>query len=307
MQPLYVALFRILEGPEGDTSTCGIGTTPIVGGQTQRRDEEEECDAAFPRAALAHGYATHEHTRRHLAAKGEEVASSEGSNTCAGTSTVASGGASPPLQTMEQMALFFMNKTLEERASSWEIRRRRIDDVGSSVSYHMLLDGKGIGFVLVCDSAYALPPSLALDYSSPRESNATIDVIRFTDYLLSLLDSLAMKAETASLGATASVTASVEPPSQRQFTSGRGPLARMLARTTSANQHQMFPADCLFPSADAGIKPNSFSSQSAAFNTRVAEVLAETSDRPAVPLYSSKCQRQCRRTSGSSWTFFAAK
>ena len=78
MQPLYVALFRILEGPEGDTDTCGIGTTPIVGGQTQQKDEEEECGAAFPRAVFAHDYATHEHTRRHLAAKGEKVTSNEG-------------------------------------------------------------------------------------------------------------------------------------------------------------------------------------------------------------------------------------
>ena len=208
---------------------------------------------------------------------------------------------------MSHMALFFINKTVDERASSREIRRRRIDDVGSSVSYHLLLDGKGIGLAVVCDSAYTLPPSQVLGYSSPCVSDAAVDVIRFTDYLLALLDSLAMKAEqTASLGAAVSGTASVEPPSQRLFTGGRGPLARMLAR--SANQHKMLPADSLFSSADAYIKPNAFSSQSAAFNTRVAEVLAETSDRPAVPLYSSKaCQRQCRRTSGSSWTFFAAK
>ena len=58
MQPLYVALFRIEETPGGNLQQTA-----------------EECgDVTFPRAVLAHDYTTEEHTRRHLAAKGEEPA-----------------------------------------------------------------------------------------------------------------------------------------------------------------------------------------------------------------------------------------
>ena len=53
---------------------------------------------------------------------------------------------------MEHMALFFISAMIDERASPREFRRRRIDDVGSSVSYHLLLDGKGIGLAVVCGS-----------------------------------------------------------------------------------------------------------------------------------------------------------